>query len=256
MGYRTWSLVLISVLIGGISLSAPPPQNQEEIEEALKIFNSAKYLHQERNYEEAIKEYQRAALLDKENPFIFNYMGLAFLALGQYEGAQKAFTQALKLNPNLTDVHNNLGVLYSEMGNTEAAFKEFTQVVRDPSFPTPEKPLYNMGDLYLREGNLELALMHFRRAVEKNPNFALGYRGLGKVHLALNEVEMAINNLEKALERATNDQDSLYELARIYDGMGDTDRALDYYRRVVEVDRFSALGRLSLQRLEAIKGTR
>ena len=65
-----------------------------------------------------------------------------------------------------------------------------------------------------------------------------------------------LHNFEKALERARNDQDSLYELAGIYEGMGDSERALDYYRRVVEVDRFSALGRLSLQRLEALKGTR
>ena len=92
MDRRTWSLALVFVLSGVLTCGAPlaHAQKQEQIEEALKIYNRAKYLHQERNYEEAIKEYQRATRLDKENPFIFNYMGLAFLALRQYESAQKA----------------------------------------------------------------------------------------------------------------------------------------------------------------------
>jgi Tfp pilus assembly protein PilF len=180
---------------------------------------------------------------------------LAFLSLQAHESAVKAFQHALTLNPNLTDVHNNLGVLYSETGEKEKAFREFTLVIRDPSFPTPEKPLYNLGELYLREDNTELALMHFRRAVEKNPIFALGYRGLGKVYLALGEREAAIKNFKKAIGIVPGEIESLYELARLYDIQGDTERAEDYYRRVVEADRFSALGRLSLKRLDELKST-
>lgn len=254
MDRRWWHVGWGWMVAGTLALGAPLPQSREEIEEALKAFNRAKYLHQEERYEEAIQEYQRAARLDKENPFIFNYMGLALLSAQQYPRARDAFQKALELNPNFTDVHNNLGVLYSEMGEREKAFKEFSLVVRDPSFPSPEKPLYNLGELYLREDNKELALMHFRRAVEKNPNFAMGYRGLGKVYTALGDEQLAIESFEKSIERNPKDLESLYELGRLYDGMGDTERAQEYYRRVVEVDRFSPLGQLSLQRLDALKG--
>jgi tetratricopeptide (TPR) repeat protein len=243
------------ILVGSLAVASPAPQSDETIEEALKIFNQAKYLHQEGNYEEAVREYRRAAKMDDKNPFIYNYLGLALLALEDYDGAIKALKQALVLNPNLTDVHNNLGVVYSQMGEKEKAYQEFTLVVRDPSFPTPEKPLYNLGELYLRDNNLELALMHFRRAVEKNTNFGMGYRGLGKVHLALGELEASVENFEKALEVSPNDVESLYELARIYDSQNDMEKARDYYRRVVEADRFSALGQLSLRRLDELKST-
>jgi tetratricopeptide (TPR) repeat protein len=255
MDHRTWQLGVGMFLAGSLAIASPALQSEDDIEEALKIFNRAKYLHQEGNYEEAVREYRRAAELDDENPFIYNYMGLALLSLEDYDGAIKALKQALVLNPNLTDAHNNLGVVYSEIGDKEKAFQEFTQVVRDPSFPTPEKPLYNLGELYLRDNNLELALMHFRRAVEKNVNFAMGYRGLGKVHLALGEYDAAIKNFEKAVEISSNDLESLYELGRIYDLRNDTERAQEYYRRVVEVDRFSTLGQLSLKRLDELKST-
>jgi Tfp pilus assembly protein PilF len=253
MDRRAWQAGLGWFLAGAFVLGSPLPQSQEEIEEALKIYNQAKYLHQDGNYQEAIQEYKRAAQLDKGNPFIFNYMGLAYLSIGDHDSAIGALRQALKLNPNLADVHNNLGVVYSEMGETEKAFQEFTTVVRDPSFPTPEKPLYNLGELYLREGNLELALMHYRRAVEKNPNFSLGYRGLGKVSLGLGDPDEAVRHFERALELSQNDLESLFELARIFDQKGEMETAREYYRRVVEVDRFSTLGQLSLKRLEALK---
>ena len=63
----------------------------------------------------------------------------------------------------------------------------------------------------------------------------------------------AIENFEKAIQVLLNELESLYELARFYDNQGDTERAEDYYRRVVEADRFSALGRLSLKRLDELK---
>jgi tetratricopeptide (TPR) repeat protein len=255
MDHRIWRFGLGLFLVGSLALASPAPQSNEAIEEALKIFNQAKYLHQEGNYGEAVREYRRAAKLDDKNPFIYNYLGLALLSLEDYDGAIKALRHALTLNPNLTDVHNNLGVVYSQTGEKEKAYQEFTLVVRDPSFPTPEKPLYNLGELYLHDSNLELALMHFRRAVEKNPNFAMGYRGLGKVHVSLGEYEEAIEDFEKAIELLPTEVESLYELARIYDSQSNTEKAQEYYRRVVEADRFSALGQLSLRRLDELKST-
>jgi Tfp pilus assembly protein PilF len=228
-------------------------QNDEKINQALAIYNRAKYLHREGRLDEAIQEYKAAVKLDKENPWIFNAMGLAMTAVGDFKGAEKAYQSALKLHAELSDVHNNLGVLYSEMGLKEKAFAEFTKVIRDPSYPTLEKALYNMGSLYYREQNYELAMMYYRRSVEKKPKFAMGYRGMGEVHVALEEPELAAEQFAKALENDPNDVPSLYELARIHDGKGEVDQAREYYRRVVEADRFSTLGKISLGRLEALK---
>ena len=242
------------VLISGLALLLiGAVQNDAQINEALTIYNHGKYLHQEGRLDEAIEEYQGALKLDKENPWIFNAMGLAMTAVGDYKGAEKAFQTALKLNMDLTDVHNNLGVLYSEMGNKERAFAEFTTVVRDPNYPTPEKALYNMGSLYLRDKNYELAMMYYRRSVEKKPKFAMGYRGLGEVHLQLAEQELAFEQFGKALENDPSDVPSLYELARIHDERGDVGEARKYYLRVVEAARFSTLGKISLERLDALK---
>ena len=250
MTCRTQHQVLIAVIS---LLMTGAVQNDEQINRALNMFNTAKRLHMEGRLDEAIREYAAAAELDEENPWILNALGLAMTEARDFKGAEKAFRNALRLNSELTDVHNNLGVLYSEMGQKEKAFEEFTNVVRNPSYPSPEKPLYNMGALYFRDQNYELALMYYRRAIEKRPKFAMGYRGLGEVHLAMGEPELAFENFEKALEQDPDDLPSLYELARLYDQKGEVDKAREYYRRVVQADRFSPLGKFSLERLDALE---
>ncbi len=249
---RLAAVVLSAVTLSGLAEAA---QHDDKIDKALRIFNRAKYLHQEKRYEEAIREYRAAAKLDEENPWIWNSLGLALTAKREFKSAIKAFERALQLNPELTDVYNNLGVVYAEMGRREKAFEAFSRVIADPTYPTPEKALYNLGELYVQQRNYELALLHFRRSVEKNERFAMGHRGMGIALLGLGEVEDAEASFEKALELNEKDVQSLYELARIHEKKGQLDRAREYYRRVVEVDRLSVLGRLSLRRLDALESS-
>jgi tetratricopeptide (TPR) repeat protein len=254
--------LLTVVFVGGLFstaldpgrlLAGTPAQSHDDIEESIRIFNRGKLLHQEHQYREAIKEYEASLKLDDQNPFVFNALGLAYAALQDFAPALKAFNQALALNPDLTDVYNNMGMVYAEQGAKEKAFEAFSRAVRNPNYTTPEKALYNMGNLYLDDSNLELAEMHFRRAVEKQPKFALGYRGLANVYLRMNQVDLAVSQFQKAVELAPEDAESLFQLARIHQDKGEVEEARKLYRRVVEIDRFSNYGKMALARLDALK---
>ena len=96
-------------------------------------------------------------------------------------------------------------------------------------------------------------MMHFKRAVEKKPEFSLGYRGLGKVHLMLNDPDIAMREFEKAIEITADDTESLFQLARLHQERGESAVASELYRRVVQVDRFSPMGALALARLDSLK---
>jgi len=253
MAQRKVSALLVWGLVSGFFPALAHAQTDAEIEEAIAIFNRGKSLHQELRYEEAISEYRAALKLDSESPFVYNALGLALAAVGDLKGALKAFNKALALNPELTDVYNNMGMVYAESGQRDKAFEAFGRAVRNPTYLTPEKALYNIGNLYLEDGNAELAMMHFKRAVEKKPEFSLGYRGLGKVHLLLNEPELAMVEFEKAVEITEDDTESLFQLASLHQQRGESAEASELYRRVVEVDRFSPIGELALSRLEALK---
>jgi type IV pilus biogenesis/stability protein PilW len=244
---------LASALDPGLMRASSAVQTHDDIEEAIRIFNRGKLLHQEHQYQDAIREYQASIKLDDQNPFVFNALGLAYAAVRDFAPALKAFNQALALNPDLTDVYNNIGMIYAEQGAKEKAFEAFSRAVRNPNYTTPEKALYNMGNLYLEDSNLELAEMHFRRAVEKQPRFALGYRGLAKVYLKMNQLDLAVSQFQKAVELAPEDAESLFQLARIHQDKGEVEEARNLYRRVVEIDRSSTFGKMALARLDALK---
>ena len=237
-----------------VATSSTEAQTDAEIEEAISIFNRGKSLHQERNYEGAIREYRAAIKLDTGNPFVYNALGLAQAAVSDFKGSLASFEQALQLNPDLTDVYNNMGMVYAQSGERDKAFEAYGRAVRNPNYLTPEKALYNIGNLYLEDGNTELAMMHYKRAVEKQPEFALGYRGLGHVYLLMGDQDGAMRQYQKALELFENDSESLYQLARIHEEKGESAEATELYRRVVEVDRLSPFGKLALQSLDTLKG--
>ncbi|GMR22670.1 MAG: hypothetical protein BMS9Abin37_1036 [Acidobacteriota bacterium] len=247
------TLLVLSVISSFWAPTLAQAQTDAEIEEAISIFNRGKSLHQEKRYKEAISEYRASIKLDSESPFVYNAMGLALAAVGDLKASLKSLNKALALNPDLTDVYNNIGMVYAEMGERDKAFEAFGRAVRNPTYLTPEKALYNIGNLYLEDGNAELAMMHFKRAIEKKPEFSLGYRGLGKVHLMLNDPDSAMLEFEKALEITEDDTESLFQLASLHQQRGESVEASELYRKVVEADRFSPIGELALARLNALK---
>jgi tetratricopeptide (TPR) repeat protein len=249
------TLVFVGLLLGSALepsgvLASPAAQSEQEIEEAMRVFNRGKVLHQERQYREAIKEYLASLELDDQNPFVFNALGWRTPPCrirACFEGLQPG----VALNPVYGRLQHRDDP--RRAGREGEAFEAFSRAVRNPNYTTPEKALYNMGNLYLEDGNLELAEMHFRRAVEKQPKFALGHRGLAKVYLKMNQTDLAVSQFQKAVEIAPEDSESLFQLAKIHEEKGELDQAKGLYRRVVEIDRVSTFGKMALDRLTALK---
>jgi tetratricopeptide (TPR) repeat protein len=244
---RSLGMFLLIVLL---CCGAGVAQEDAKLNQSLAALNRAKFLHQEKRYPEAIAEYRRAIDLNDENPWAHNYLGLALASVRDFKGALKAFERAIDLNPDLTDVYNNMGVVYDQMGKKQEAYQAFSRVVGDPHYPTPEKALYNLGELYRGDQNYELALLHFQRATERRAKFALGHRGMGLVYKTMGKTEQATAAFEKAIELDPQDQPSLYELGLLLEADGKDDQSREFFRRAVDVDRLSALGQLSQQKLQ------
>jgi len=58
----------------------------------------------------------------------------------------------------------------------------------------------NLGDLYGRRGNLQLAEWHFKKAIELNPNYADAMHNLGNTYVRLGRFDEAIKMYEAALQ--------------------------------------------------------
>lgn len=64
--------------------------------------------------------------------------------------------------------------------------------------PSPEKCV-EVGNFYLKRGDLRAAVSRFRQAVKSDPDYAPAYLGLGKGYERLNENEKSLDAYEKYL---------------------------------------------------------
>jgi len=73
------------------------------------------------NWSEAQKHMAAAIDLDSTNADAFNYLGYARRKSGDHEGALKAYNVALQLDPEHKGAHEYIGQAYLEMGNVAMA---------------------------------------------------------------------------------------------------------------------------------------
>jgi arylsulfatase A-like enzyme/Tfp pilus assembly protein PilF len=65
-----------------------------------------------KQYDEGISVLEECTRRAKFNPEYFNYLGLAYMNVGEFDPAREKFKQALEIDPTLVASYNNLGYLY------------------------------------------------------------------------------------------------------------------------------------------------
>ena len=104
---------------------------------------------------------------------------------------------------SLSHAHNRLGIALRKQGKWREAVQEYMAAVENS--PHDENIRFNMAMAYMEGREYQKALMHFRKAVEINPEF---YKGNAFV---------------------------CYSVGTLYQNLGDKPKALEFFRRVQEV---------------------
>ena len=97
---------------------------------------------------------------------------LLYEKLGETEKAESFFRKALRADPDSSEAHNNFGAFLCEQERFKEGVKHFEKAAANPLYPTPEYALANAGLCLLDAGDEERAESFFRKALERNPNYA------------------------------------------------------------------------------------
>jgi len=85
----------------------------------------------------------------------------------------------------------------------------------------------NLGDMYARHGNYEMAITEFQKAVELNPVYASAYHNIGNVYVQMSKTEEAIESYQKAIKIAPGLWQSNQNLAVLFYQEGKYQEAVD-----------------------------
>ena len=141
-----------------------PPQ--EEIKNLANLYNK-------RQYSASI---QVAQLILREHPkaiIVYNIMGGAYEALGEFETALKAFKKVIELNHNYVDGYYNIGVILQNQGKTEEAINAYQKCISIND--TFADAYINLGIALRKLGKIEDSIDVFMKVLLIKPDYAEAY---------------------------------------------------------------------------------
>ena len=131
--------------------------------------------------EDAIRELDRAATVEPNNPLLRSIRAIAQYYSGDVEGAANVLREVLAQNPNLHGVRPFLAMFLSKQGNHAAAHAELTDAVKRTAAVDPDIG-YAVASVYALEGDRDSAFEWLNRSAamgnenkplfEHDPNLA------------------------------------------------------------------------------------
>ena len=244
-------------------LFCAPVENKDKGKLYDAYYNTGLSFLQVGDYSSAIENFMKAENIRKDDPKLYNAMGLAYMGKGLLKEAESYFEKALKLNPDYSEARNNLGVVLYQMRRYDEAIREFERVLSDVLYKTPQQAYLNLGLVYFAKGEMRRALFYFKKAISIDPNFALAYANLGFTYFELKSYDEAEENLEQAKELLKKMPGAELNLAEVNLYLGrinlikrNYNRAVEFFEEVIRLAPGTNMEREAKEKIKQIKGGR
>ena len=147
------------------------------------------------------------------------------------------------------------GDYYAEQGQLDLAQRSFESALNNPFYQTPQLALYNLGLVYEKKGDPELALKQYQEAVRLQRNYGAAYYRMGQLLEQLRRADEAREAYGNAIEFAPDLVEAHYRYGVMSYTSGELENALYSLNRVVKLAPHSTMAedaRRYLERLQTI----
>ena len=167
----------------------------------------------------------KAVRLDRKDAAAWWSIAHYYKMTGKLDLAAQYISEALALPPRAR-VFLEAGDIFLMAGRIKEAEGVLRQGMGMDRYNIRMRVL--MGECLFRQGRYDEAEEYFRWCLKQDPDYALGFYGLGLIALKRGEFAQARDALEKARELEPRNAYFYAELSRAYRGLGDVGRA-DFY---------------------------
>jgi adenylate cyclase len=189
-------------------------------------------LFYEWNREEAEREYRRALELNPNNADAHHHYGLLLANTGRFEQALDEGRRALELDPLSLLVNLQVGWVYWYAHRADEALGQARKIIEiEPGF---QSAYWLMGANYVSKGMYEEAVAAYQKSFALgncNP-IALSIQGIAYGIQGNRDDALRVLNL--LLEMREQQYVSAFNIARVYSGLGEVDRAFAWLEKACE----------------------
>ena len=163
-----------------------------------------------KNWDEAIINYQEALKWDPYLGEAYYYVGKILKNRGIYSVAMDYFEKAEKYIDH-PELPRDLFIVYFSKGQLDKAAIKLKQAISYQENKKSMLPLYSeLGNVYIRLEKYKPAEIAFKSAIKIDPDFVNAHYGLAGVYLRLNQQDRALEELQKVIELAPDSQEANY----------------------------------------------
>ncbi|MET0760072.1 MAG: tetratricopeptide repeat protein [Flavobacterium sp.] len=184
-------------------------QNQEAIDYLNKYIDKNPYSeiawHQMgrlyyglKNYEEALRAFDYATLIDDEFLGAFMEKAKTYERLKKYEEAIESYNRTIELDDATSYALLRIGKCYEKLGKKVLALKYFNKTVHED--PLLDKGWIAITDFYVRQKNYQKALFYVNKALSIDNQNRLYWKRYATINKELNFFEEAEFGYRKAVE--------------------------------------------------------
>ncbi|KAL6345170.1 hypothetical protein AAG906_013654 [Vitis piasezkii] len=166
-----------------------------------------------------------------------NLAGL-FMESGDLTRALQYYKEAVKLKPTFADAYLNLGNVYKALGMPQEAivcYQRALQTRPEYAMAYGNMAAGNMAGTYYEQGQMDMAIVHYKQAIECDSGFLEAYNNLGNALKDVGRIDEAIQCYHQCLALQPNHPQALTNLGNIYMEWNMVAAAATYYKATLAV---------------------
>lgn len=184
--------------------------------------------------EDALAAFRSAVELEPDSPLRLVDLGSAYARMENVPEAAAAFERALRIDPGYGIAHLGLARVYELREDGNAAAEEYRAALAVS--PDLEEAVLGLEGLERARNRPERARAVLEEALEREPNKTVFLSHLIQVLRDSGSYKESVPYLERLAAIQPLDPDAPFYLAHTLAGLGDTEGALRWYARVIELD--------------------
>ena len=200
---------------------------------------------------EAIPYFEEAISYD--STFVSAYLDLtqAYLKTGENEKAYQLVQKLSRMKNKATPQENYRINLFEAQFNNDA--KKYVSSIKEwlQEYPKDRDAQLTLAQLYDNWNNTDLAIAHYRKAIEIDPKYKAAYNKLAYVYANSGNFSKAISTIKKYLDLAPEEANPYDSFGDILFLSGDFKKAKKYYEKALSLNKnflhsIRALGLINL----------
>jgi tetratricopeptide (TPR) repeat protein len=187
------------------------------------------------SFTEAGSLIKKAKKLTPKYSRVFELEGLCFEIEGRFKLAEKLYLEGIQHKPQRWQLYNNLGLLNFNQGEYDVAISYLEKSIEiDPQ--NAGLPLYNIGRVFNKIGDVERAQIYFVKSLDVFPNSYQVLFELGKLCYKKGEVTVARRHIEKSISYNPSYLDSQVYLGYLLAENGEWENGLSWINHAYKLD--------------------